>query len=159
MLTLTIPGKPIAKARPRFYRRGKFVGTYNSQETEEGRFLLECQSQLEGHELITGPISLTVCFRMPRPKGHYGTGRNAGKLKPSAPDLHIKKPDLDNMLKFVKDCLNGIVWKDDSQVFSVVADKYYADHDIPEAVPSTLILIYEHSETSGLAGASKESPG
>jgi Holliday junction resolvase RusA-like endonuclease len=33
-LLITIPGKPIAKKRPRFARRGKFVTTYNDQQTE-----------------------------------------------------------------------------------------------------------------------------
>ncbi len=70
MIELRIPGKPIAKARPRFYRRGKHVGTYNSQETEEGKFILEVKSQMNGHELITGPITLTCVFVMPVPKSY-----------------------------------------------------------------------------------------
>ena len=135
MIRLIIPGTPIAKARPRFYRRGKHVGTYNSQETEEGRFMLACQSQLINHELFTGPLWMTLCFYMPRPKAHYGSGKNADKLKPSAPAEHIKKPDLDNLIKFVKDCLNGIAWVDDSQIVSLSADKVYA------RVPQTRIAI------------------
>ena len=136
-ITLTIPGKPIAKARPKFYRRGKSVGTYNSQETEEGRFLLEAMSQLNGHQIITGPIKLKAYFFMPRPKGHYGTGRNAGKLKDSAPEKHITKPDTDNLLKFIKDCLNKHVWKDDSQVYDVHGVKVYSNH------PRTEIIVTE----------------
>jgi len=38
---------------------------------------------------------------------------------------HTKKPDLDNMVKFVKDCLNGEVWHDDSQVVNLSARKQY----------------------------------
>ena len=132
MIALTIPGKPIAKARPRFYRRGKFVGTYNSQDTEEGRFMLECKSQLGDNVLLTGPIAMVVTFYMPRPKGHYGTGRNACRLKPSAPEYHIVKPDTDNLVKFVKDCLNGIVWKDDCQVYKIHALKEYSDTPMTE---------------------------
>ena len=33
---------------------------------------------------VTGPVGLRCCFEMPRPKSHFGTGRNAKKLKPAA---------------------------------------------------------------------------
>jgi hypothetical protein len=45
MITIEIPGKPIAKKRPRFARIGKFVQTYSDQKTEEGRFLWELRRQ------------------------------------------------------------------------------------------------------------------
>ena len=122
-----IPGKPIAKKRPRFARRGKFVMTYNDQETEEGRFLWEVKQQIKC-PLLEGPIKIACVFYMPRPKSHYGTGKNAGKLKTNAPTLHTKKPDLDNMLKFCYDCLNQITWKDDSQIVENVAKKFYSDN-------------------------------
>jgi crossover junction endodeoxyribonuclease RusA len=44
---------------------------------------------------IDGPVSVHVAFRMPRPKSHYGTGRNAGQLKDTAPVLSASRPDLD----------------------------------------------------------------
>ena len=34
---------------------------------------------------ITGPVRLEIVFLFPRPKSHFGTGRNASKLKSSAP--------------------------------------------------------------------------
>lgn len=127
MLTLKIPGRPQAKKRPRFARRGKFTITYSDQETEEGRFILEVKQQLDGHALMTGPISMIVRFDFERPKSHFGTGRNSGKLKASAPAHHISTPDCDNCLKFLKDCLNRLVWKDDCQVFELTAIKRYSD--------------------------------
>ena len=127
MLILKIPGKPIAKKRPRFARRGKFTITYSDQETEEGRFILEVKQQLDGHTLMTGPISMVVSFDFERPKSHFGTGRNANKLKPSAPDYHVCKPDKDNLVKFLKDCFNNLVWKDDCQVFESTEIKRYSD--------------------------------
>jgi Holliday junction resolvase RusA-like endonuclease len=36
-----------------------------------------------------------------------------------------KKPDLDNLLKLLKDACNGIVWMDDSQVVIMIAKKVY----------------------------------
>ena len=51
---------------------------------------------------------------------------------------HTKKPDLDNFIKFYKDVLNSVVWRDDSQVFRLLeSSKFYAEK------PFTLIKIKE----------------
>lgn len=118
-IMIKIPGKPIAKKRPRFFRRGKGVGTYNEQQTEEGRFMLEAQKQLAKYNMPIAkgiPITLGCIFFFERPKSHYRTGANSIEWKHSAPIHHTQKPDLDNLIKFVKDCLNGIAWVDDCQV-------------------------------------------
>ena len=133
-ITIVIHGKPIAKKRPRFARRGKYVATINDQETEEGKFFLEARHKYDGNPL-QGALSLSVSFRMPRPKAHYGTGKNSSKLKLSAPRHHTKKPDLDNLVKFVKDCLNNLAWEDDCQVVRLEAEKVYDD------TPKTIIQI------------------
>lgn len=123
-LTLQIPGNPISKKRPRFFRRGKFVGTYNCQDTEEGNFRWHIKSQIGEMEPIPkdSPISLTCHFFMPIPE-------SAPKKKKEAMInlslKHLKKPDLDNLLKFVKDCCNGVLWHDDCQVVHVQASKCY----------------------------------
>ena len=59
---------------------------------------------------------------MPIPKS--ASKKKQGAMK-SGEIRHTKKPDLDNCIKFVKDCLNGIAWKDDSQVVRIVAYKHY----------------------------------
>jgi Holliday junction resolvase RusA-like endonuclease len=120
---ITIPGKPIAKKRPRFARRGKFVVTYNDQETEEGRVLWEVKNQWKGREPIESPVGCYFKFFMPYPKGF-------SEKKKSLLPRHVKKPDLDNLIKFYKDVFTGTVWKDDSQVWSLTASKVY--HDIPQ---------------------------
>jgi Holliday junction resolvase RusA-like endonuclease len=62
-------------------------------------------------------LSLCIEFRMPRPKGHYGSGRNADALKPSVPREHVCTPDLDNLIKAVMDAMTvSGWWVDDSQV-------------------------------------------
>ena len=83
--------------------------------------------QWKGDPISGKPIEIDLKFFMKRPKNHYGTGRNAGKLKPNAPVLHSKKPDIDNLIKFVFDCLNGQVWKDDALIYYVSALKMYAE--------------------------------
>ena len=39
---------------------------------------------------------------------------------------HIKKPDIDKLLRAVMDHLTGIVWVDDAQVISCIVTKRYA---------------------------------
>ena len=38
----------------------------------------------------------------------------------------VTKPDTDNILKIVKDALNGVLWKDDAQVVSDKVEKFYS---------------------------------
>ena len=127
--TITVPGKPIAKKRPRFFRRGKFVGTYNEQETEEGKFMLLINNQWNFPPIDKGiKVELGCTFYMPIPK-------STSKKKRENLNYHTKKPDLDNLVKFVKDCANGIIWHDDSQVAILTAGKYYSKN------PRTEIMV------------------
>lgn len=140
-ITLCIPGKPIAKKRPRFFRKGTSVGTYNAQETEEGRFMWEVKNQLpKNWTLLKSPIKITTLFYMKRPKSHYGAGKNSNILKNNAPVVHLNKPDLDNLQKMVYDCFNQIVWEDDSIVCECYSRKEYSE------IPRTEILITEVTE-------------
>ena len=66
--------------------------------------------------LMQGPVGLRIVFLKPRPKGHYGTGRNAGKLKESAPEWPTTRPDTLKLARAVEDALTGVIWQDDSQV-------------------------------------------
>jgi len=120
-IELTIPGVPIAKKRPRFARRGKFVTTYNCQDTEEGKARWEIMRQWMGEDPIPvgTPIELRAIFYMPIPSGI------SQKRLSELCYRHVKKPDTDNLLKFLKDCGNGILWVDDSQVCEVHCGKFY----------------------------------
>jgi len=75
---------------------------------------------------MTCPLRVDLHLYYPRPKGHYGTGRNAGQLKDSAPTWHTKKPDRDNADKLVLDALTGIFWLDDSVVCAGEIVKKYS---------------------------------
>lgn len=133
MIEIVIKGEPIGKARPRFVRRGKFVSTYSAQATEEGRWILMAQEQIKAP--CSGPLHVSCEFYMKRPKGHYGTGKNAGVLKDWAVEAqHTKKPDIDNLVKFCFDCLNGIAWDDDAAVVSCSCLKQFDDGDGPRTI-------------------------
>lgn len=122
------PSKPIAKKRPRFARRGKFVVTYSDQQTEEGKFLWRLKEQWKQAPLM-GPIKLSCLFYMPIPQS-FSRKKQAALNK----TFHTKKPDLDNCVKFVKDVFNEVVWQDDSQVATLWAIKAYSDRPRTEIV-------------------------
>lgn len=76
---------------------------------------------------LSGPIALYVVFHLPRPKSHYGTGRNADRLKPSAPRWHATKPDTTKLLRSTEDALTGVIWRDDALIARQTAVKQYAE--------------------------------
>lgn len=92
--------------------------------------------------MIFGPVALDVIFYLPRPKSHYGTGKNANKLKNSAPTYVTTNPDIDKILRSALDSLTGIAFRDDSQVVSITARKTYGN-------PQTVLTIQEVSERFG----------
>ncbi len=122
-------GKPQPLRRARYTRRGKFPHAYDPAENvnAKGSLLVQAMAHAPA-EPHTGAVALTISFVMPRPKDHYGTGKNAGVLKPRVADVsHTSKPDLDNMVKLVKDALTGVFWRDDSQIDALDARKSYGD--------------------------------
>ena len=76
---------------------------------------------------FTGDIMLKVIFYMPRPKNHFRTGKFKHILKDDMPEYHSTTPDLDNLVKFLCDTIQGkdrmIV--DDSQICMMQAEKIY----------------------------------
>ena len=74
---------------------------------------------------FAGPVAVLLAFTFPRPKGHFGTGRNSEVLKASAPVRHTKKPDIDKLSRAVLDALTHIVFADDSAVIELQASKEY----------------------------------
>jgi Holliday junction resolvase RusA-like endonuclease len=88
--------------------------------------------------LLTGPLGLAVTFKLARPKGHFGTGRNVSKVKPSAPARPITKPDATKLLRAVEDALTGVVWRDDAQVVEQSVVKVYGEPEGAEVVVWTL---------------------
>lgn len=80
---------------------------------------------------LTGPLSVSFSFAMPRPGSHYGSGRNSDKLKESAPPGHTNKPDITKLVRSTEDALTGIAWVDDSQIVSQSAGKMYTNDRRP----------------------------
>lgn len=54
---------------------------------------------------IMGPAYVWARFYFARPKGHYGTGRNEGKIKSTAPLAYTSMPDADKLQRALGDAL------------------------------------------------------
>ena len=145
MVSFFVPGTPIPKGSAKaFYIKalGRAVVTQdNGEKQKPWASMIAVVAQEHFPAPIEGPVMIAVAFKMPRLKGHYGSGKNAGIVKASAPIYHTAKPDLDKLLRCVKDALTGIAWKDDSQV-AIVAhlSKMYGDR------PGATIKISEIKE-------------
>lgn len=66
-------------------------------------------------------LSITIVFRMKRAKSHFLGGISGpGRLKESAPKAtHPVRSDIDNLVKFVLDTMNTVLYPDDRQISSL----------------------------------------
>lgn len=123
MITLELFGNPVPQARPRFARRGKFVSCYDNQSKLKEGIKWQIKSQFR-EEPLTVPLALDLIFFMPIPQSLSGIKK---RQMANGVVAHTKKPDLDNLQKFVLDCLNGLVFKDDAQISEIRAKKIYSN--------------------------------
>lgn len=126
MIRVHVPGQPVAKGRPRITTVNGSPRSYTPAKTVayEGLIALAGQEVMDGRELLDGPLSLTVQAIFQQPKGWSKKRCLAALL---SPEWHTGRPDGDNILKAVGDGLNGIVWRDDSQVARCVITKAYGE--------------------------------
>jgi len=134
--TITVPGVPVAQPRQRFANIGGFVKNYTSARDPVNAFKAAVRiawSNATNQAPLVGPVRLSIAFVLPRtqarpekvPKDLWGEGRVVMPCR----------PDLDNLIKSVKDALNGLAWHDDGQVWRVTATKHYAAaNEQPKAI-------------------------
>jgi Holliday junction resolvase RusA-like endonuclease len=129
MVSFFVAGIPVPKGSAKaFMNKGMrfpVVVQDNAEKQRPWASSIGYAAQQEGAGMISGPVEIKIVFYMPYLKSHYGTGKNANTLKANAPTYHTSKPDLDKLIRCVKDALTGIAWRDDSQVAVVSAGKCY----------------------------------
>ena len=136
-LSITIPGVPVAKGRPRATSFGGHARMYTPGKTRryEDLIRLEGGRAMEGRALLAGPLTVFVRAFLPIPKSMSKAKHIAaaeGALRPTT------RPDCDNFSKVI-DGLNGIAWTDDSQIVTLVSAKYYSEHPRLELVAEELV--------------------
>lgn len=102
--------------------------------------------EANGKPVMDGPLAIRIRFFVRRPQGHFGTGRNAGVVKGSAPAFPTVKPDVLKLARAVEDALSGIAYRDDAQIVTEVLEKRYGT---PERVE---IMIREQPEPTAAVG-------
>lgn len=108
----TVPGEVMGKPRPRFARNGR---VYTPKKCVQYEKLIAAMYRETGCEPFCGPIMVKVDTYRALPKSRP-------KKATTEPDTY--KPDADNVLKVVLDALNGVAYRDDSQVVVVQMTKH-----------------------------------
>jgi Holliday junction resolvase RusA-like endonuclease len=111
VIKLTIPGQPMGKQRPKF-GKGR---TYTPEKTMNYETLVQ-ELYIIGNygKQLEGELGMSVKAYFQPPK----------KLKRCRPTT---KPDWDNVGKIISDALNGLAYKDDSQIVTATVEKHYSD--------------------------------
>lgn len=121
-----IPGDVQAQQRPRFARMGKGVRAIDPKESRDYKsFVRLVAAQHAPEKLITEDIKLTIDVYRKIPKS-FSKKRHQmalnGEIRPTT------KPDIDNLVKGIKDGLSKVLWHDDNQIIELVARKWYSDN-------------------------------
>ena len=134
-MILSIPGEPQPLQRHRsFLQKGKILH-YDSQGLDKKVFQIilarEIAKTRNGDYLLKKEFyDIMIQFEMAYPRS-----KKCKKTPQLSTIPHSTKPDIDNLIKFVLDCGNGIAWSDDKKITSIKATKIYSNE------PKTIIHI------------------
>ncbi len=121
VILFKIPGEPVAKGRPRVTR----WGAHTPEKTVNYETLVkEMYAITYGQTMLEGELDIEIKLYFQIPKSTSKKKRELmeqGKIRPT------KRPDLDNCMKTITDALNGIAYKDDSQIVDAAVRKYYSN--------------------------------
>lgn len=106
MIKFFIPGKPVAKGRPRFAMAGHRIIAYTPDATRAWERMAAqiAKIAMRGNPPLGCPVRIEIHAVLAPPK------RDPGRKH------HVQKPDLDNICKGAVDSMNGIIFADDAQI-------------------------------------------
>lgn len=132
-----ILGTPVGKRRPKFSTIHGYAQAVKPKEDVIYENLVKVcftQAKPTDYDLYDKPlrVEITAFFDIPKSFSQKRV-REAlgGGISP------LKKPDADNIAKIICDALNGVAYKDDTQIVELRVRKIYA------AEPSVSVLIDE----------------
>jgi len=101
---------PVSASRPRVTRRTTFYEDPYRTFRNNMAILISMSQSIE---ILEKPIEMGFHFYMPMPKSW-----NKKKKREMLGQFHTQTPDMDNLIKAVKDCLTGHAYADDCHVAS-----------------------------------------
>lgn len=151
--SITIPLEPTGQMRPRSAVRGghAFMHKAPKQVTRENAIMAVVAQNMPGVR-FDGPLLLGVRAYLPFPKSKpkkWLEGAKAGLIRPTV------KPDLDNLIKQIKDCLTQMgVWEDDKNVVEYLpgTGKFYSAEPRWEIEVRALADQAQNKSIEGLIG-------
>ena len=122
-LVMTITPKP--KERPRAAIIGGHARIFTPKTTEAyEKEIRAAWVRANGDKPEEGPLRARIYFGLPIPKSET-KGNKLQMIQRKV--FPTKKPDLDNLAKAVLDALNGVAYKDDCQIVTMLSRKNYAE--------------------------------
>lgn len=125
--TFTILGEPKGKQRPKFTTIAGHPRAITPQQTVNYENLVKLEYQAQcGNAFFSDkqPVFVTIDCFMAIPKSTSHLKRRQMLYELIRP---MKKPDWDNVGKIICDSLNGIAYRDDSQITDARVRKFYSD--------------------------------
>lgn len=118
-----IPGEPHGKGRPRATIVDGRARLYTPKKSAD----YEAEVRKAGAPHFGAPLDCPVKLRI---VAFFAMPKSWSKRKRAAMhgQFHTKRPDGDNVMKSIKDGLNGVAWRDDCQAADCRIVKRWSDH-------------------------------
>lgn len=135
--TLEIPGRPIPQPRPRVTRYGQAFTPDNG--IKAWRALVAIMARREIPQPLECPVAIHATFVFVRPESHRTT---KGVLSATGRRYTVPpKIDDDNLVKGLKDALQGIAFVNDSQVGRSICEKIYGTREHTIVIVEPLVIV------------------
>lgn len=108
----------------RMFTPGKTVNYENLVRMAAWEAMVGTASNIDPSRILSGPVQANLLIGVQIPASWSKKKQAqalAGEIFPTS------KPDLDNSIKSAFDAMNGVVYKDDSQVVTTVCKKRYRE--------------------------------
>ena len=117
-----VEGTIKGKARPRVCKGTAFT----PRDTIEYENWVKINYKQQDGKYLNGPIKAKIIAYYKIPKSYSKKRVQAIR---SGLDLPLKRPDIDNCIKIILDSLNGIAYKDDSQIVELAGLKRWTEEE------------------------------
>lgn len=118
VLETRVYGLPVAQGRPRAFKTptGQ-IRVYDPANARDWKRTVQAQVLTNKPEVpVDGPLDVALYFVLPRPKS-----------LPKRVKFPTKRPDAENLSKAVLDAMQGVIYRDDSQIVRLSVAKDYGD--------------------------------